>query len=182
MDGTDSNIHAAAAVSGNKPTPVAIYCRTAQQSETAINHQRAICQAYAQDRGWFVTDCFVDDGYSGLSASRPGLKSMLRAAKRASPPFQKILIADEVRLYRDRKKFVSLFWWLTDRGIDLWTVEGQVESLGASLEQPSETDRRSRSFGIRQSIRRIQEVTLTLARLIGRQIARELHERSDRNP
>ncbi|WP_372352946.1 recombinase family protein [Pararhizobium sp. BT-229] len=63
-------------------------CSTAAQSETAIEHQTKLCQAYAEAKGWSVTRCSVDDGCSGLSASRPGLDPMLAVAKRTSPPFR----------------------------------------------------------------------------------------------
>ncbi|MBD9522783.1 recombinase family protein [Ensifer sp. ENS02] len=175
MDGTDSNIDSAATPWRNKPTPVAIYCRTAQQSETAVNHQRTACQEYAHDMGWSVTDCFVDNGYSGLSASRPGLKSMRRAAKRAFPPFQIIIVADRARLYRNREKFASLVSWFTEHGIELWTLDGPV-----GFARP-DAERQMTRFGVPQSVGRIQEVTLDLARLIGRQLARETWKRSDRN-
>ncbi|WP_082936631.1 recombinase family protein [Ensifer adhaerens] len=180
MDGTDNNNHASAATGICKPTPAAIY--SSAQSQAAINHQIGICRAFAEAKGWSVIDCFVDDGYSGLSISRPGLDAMLSAATRTPPPFQIIIMADEARLCRDIEKFNSPFERFAERGIELWTVDGQVIRRPLGLAPVcDDTDRRSRS-GIRRNIDRVKEVKLTLARLIGRQIARELNERSDRNP
>lgn len=48
-----------------------LYLRLSKEDEAqgqsgSISNQRAILERYAQDQGWEVAGCYIDDGYSGL--------------------------------------------------------------------------------------------------------------------
>ncbi|ANH05040.1 hypothetical protein shn_13985 [Shinella sp. HZN7] len=119
MDGTDNN-HSVAASDreGVRGTRVTIYCSTARKSESAIRHQITQCQRFVQARGWVVTDTFIDNEQTG----RPGLSALLSAAEHTPPAFQKIVIADKVRLHRNVKRHLALVASLSAQGIELEIV------------------------------------------------------------
>ena len=59
-----------------------LYLRLSKEDEAqgqsgSISNQRAILERYAQDQGWEVAGCYIDDGYSGLHFDRPGFQRLL---------------------------------------------------------------------------------------------------------
>ena len=64
----------------------ALYCRLSQEDALAgesnsIINQRRILEAYAKENHYTNTQCFVDDGYSGVDFNRPGFQEMLTAVE-----------------------------------------------------------------------------------------------------
>lgn len=61
----------------NKMT--ALYCRTARNSDIAIEVQKQMLLQYAQDQGLATDEVsfFIDDGFSGLTLDRPELQRVL---------------------------------------------------------------------------------------------------------
>lgn len=60
----------------------ALYCRLSRDDDTegdsnSIVHQKEILSAYAQRNGFFDTEFYVDDGYSGTNFERPEFKRMM---------------------------------------------------------------------------------------------------------
>ena len=47
----------------------------------SIENQRIILTKYAQERGWTITDEYIDDGYSGTNFDRPEVQRLLEDAK-----------------------------------------------------------------------------------------------------
>lgn len=65
---------------------VGLYMRLSKDDERqgeslSIENQRIILTKYAQERGWTVTDEYIDDGYSGTNFDRPEVQRLLEDAK-----------------------------------------------------------------------------------------------------
>ncbi len=65
---------------------VGLYLRLSKDDERAgeslsIENQRAILTKYVAGRGWFITDEYIDDGYSGTNFERPEVQRLLEDAK-----------------------------------------------------------------------------------------------------
>lgn len=70
-----------------RPDHVAIYIRWStddQATGTTLEVQREACEFYLKSQGWQVREdlIFVDDGYSGGSLDRPGIKKLRQRVKR----------------------------------------------------------------------------------------------------
>jgi len=60
----------------------ALYCRLSHEDELAgesnsISNQKDILKKYADEHGFFNTQYYIDDGYSGVDFERPDFKNML---------------------------------------------------------------------------------------------------------
>ena len=60
----------------------ALYCRLSQDDgqaceSSSIQTQKLILEQYAKEKGFFIQDCYVDDGYSGLNYDRPSFQRLL---------------------------------------------------------------------------------------------------------
>ena len=58
-------------------TKVAIYCRVAQANEEIIAQQEETMLQFAGGNGYSVIACYRDNGESGLSLDRPGMKNLI---------------------------------------------------------------------------------------------------------
>lgn len=47
----------------------------------SIENQRSILSDYIRERGWELTDTYIDDGYTGLNFDRPGFRRMIEDVK-----------------------------------------------------------------------------------------------------
>ena len=59
----------------------AIYCRLSRddgnEESQSIASQKEVLTKYVADRGWNITDIYVDDGYSGTDFNRPAFKRLI---------------------------------------------------------------------------------------------------------
>ena len=60
----------------------ALYCRLSHEDElvgesNSISNQKDILKKYADEHGFFNTQYYIDDGYSGVDFERPDFKGML---------------------------------------------------------------------------------------------------------
>ena len=60
----------------------ALYCRLSRDDEqhgesSSISTQRQMLRLYATERGWNITDEYIDDGWSGTNFDRPGFERMI---------------------------------------------------------------------------------------------------------
>ncbi len=65
---------------------VGLYLRLSKDDERAgeslsIENQRSILTKYVAERGWHITDEYIDDGYSGTNFERPEVQRLLEDAK-----------------------------------------------------------------------------------------------------
>lgn len=94
---------------GDKPR-CAIYCRVARDDEdapgAAIERQQQILLAYARDMGYAETTNYLDNGYSGLNADRPGFAKL--NADIDAGRVDVVIAKDPSRFWRD---FVHIGQW-----------------------------------------------------------------------
>jgi hypothetical protein len=63
---------------------VGIYCRLSRDDNNgsnesmSISNQRDMLMSYVNERGWEVSEIYVDDGYSGTTFDRPDFQRMIR--------------------------------------------------------------------------------------------------------
>ncbi len=66
----------------NRNKITALYCRLSHEDELAgesnsISNQKDILKKYADEHGFFNTQYYIDDGYSGVDLERPDFKRMI---------------------------------------------------------------------------------------------------------
>ena len=88
----------------NKDYIVGMYVRLSRDDERAgeslsIENQKAILGEYIEKQGWTLHDIYVDDGISGTTFERPGVKRLLEDAKQGV--INTILVKDMSRFGRN---------------------------------------------------------------------------------
>lgn len=83
----------------------ALYCRLSRDDElqgesNSITNQKSIIEKYAKDNGFQNTKFFVDDGYSGVSFTRPAFMELMELAEAGE--IDTIIVKDHSRLGRNR--------------------------------------------------------------------------------
>lgn len=88
----------------NKDYIVGMYVRLSRDDERAgeslsIENQKAILNEYIEKQGWTLYDVYVDDGISGTTFERPGVKRLLEDAKQGV--INTVLVKDMSRFGRN---------------------------------------------------------------------------------
>ena len=83
----------------------ALYCRLSrddmlQGESNSITNQKSIVSKYAKDNGFQNPQFFVDDGYSGVSFTRPSFMELMELAEAGK--VGTIIVKDHSRLGRNR--------------------------------------------------------------------------------
>ena len=83
----------------------ALYCRLSRDDElqgesNSITNQKSIISKYAKEHGFQNTKFFVDDGYSGVSFTRPAFMELVELAEQGQ--IETIIVKDHSRLGRNR--------------------------------------------------------------------------------
>lgn len=83
----------------------ALYCRLSrddmlQGESNSITNQKSIVSKYATENGFQNTQFFVDDGYSGVSFTRPSFMELMELAEAGK--IGTIIVKDHSRLGRNR--------------------------------------------------------------------------------
>ena len=89
----------------------ALYCRLSrddmlQGESNSITNQKSIVSKYAKDNGFQNPQFFVDDGYSGVSFTRPSFMELMELAEAGK--VGTIIVKDHSRLGRNRLVVVQL--------------------------------------------------------------------------
>ena len=87
---------------------VGIYCRLSNDDErdgesVSIENQRLLLSQYVKERGWNLTDTYIDDGYSGTNFQRPGVQRLIADA--TAKRINVILVKDLSRFGRNYIEF-----------------------------------------------------------------------------
>ncbi len=67
---------------------VGIYCRLSRDDNNgnlesmSISNQKQILSDYVKEKGWTLTEVYIDDGYTGTNFERPDFKRMIRDVER----------------------------------------------------------------------------------------------------
>ena len=88
----------------NKDYIVGMYVRLSRDDERvgeslSIENQKAILSEYIETQGWTLHDIYVDDGISGTTFERPGVKRLLEDAQQGV--INTILVKDMSRFGRN---------------------------------------------------------------------------------
>lgn len=83
----------------------ALYCRLSRDDEQdgmsgSIKNQQAILEKYAKENGFGNTRVFIDDGYSGVTFTRPAFMEIMDLAEQGK--IGAIIVKDHSRLGRNR--------------------------------------------------------------------------------
>lgn len=83
----------------------ALYCRLSRDDElqgesNSITNQKSIVEKYAKENGFKNIKFFVDDGYSGVSFTRPAFMELMELAEAGK--IETIIVKDHSRLGRNR--------------------------------------------------------------------------------
>jgi len=92
------------ATQNSKETIVGMYVRLSRDDERqgeslSIENQKSILSEYISTQGWTLHDVYVDDGISGTTFERPGVKRLLEDAKQGI--INTILVKDMSRFGRN---------------------------------------------------------------------------------
>lgn len=112
---------------------VAIYARVSTQEQanegTSLDHQCEQLKIYCQSQEWQVVGIYVDPGFTGKDADRPGLKNLLSGARLGL--FQKVVVYKLDRLARKLRLLLELEENLKDYGVYLYSLKDQVDTSTA---------------------------------------------------
>lgn len=83
----------------------ALYCRLSRDDEQdgpsgSIKNQKSILEKYAKENGFRNSRFFVDDGYSGVTFTRPAFMEMMDLAEQGK--IGTLIVKDHSRLGRNR--------------------------------------------------------------------------------
>jgi site-specific DNA recombinase len=139
---------------------VSIYSRSATQTPQAINAQLRACREYAARQGWEVVGTYSDDGLSGFTLDRPGMKTLLEDLRAGK--FDVLLAECIDRLSRNQADAAALYKMTRAAGAKLVTlIEGEITDHNAfvlSLRQCFDSFMRSeRSQRMRRTRRILKE-------------------------
>jgi DNA invertase Pin-like site-specific DNA recombinase len=106
----------------------ALYCRVStldQHPETQLLELRAM----AKQRGFEITDEFIDHGYSGARAKRPGLADLLSAVRSAKVDVVMVWSFD--RLARSVSHFLEVLEELNRLNVEFVSLRENIDTEGA---------------------------------------------------
>mgnify|MGYP001558414317 CR=1 FL=1 len=105
-----------------------IYCRVSTAEQAAPGHhsldaQETLCKRYADAHTLQVIEVLRDEGYSGRTTRRPGLRRLLEYTGTEPPqPIDAILVQDTSRMGRDSTEYMLFRRDLRQRSIELIAV------------------------------------------------------------
>jgi len=106
----------------------ALYCRvstTDQRIESQLYQLREMAAA----RGFEIVQEYIDHGFSGAKARRPGLDSLMADARRRK--FNVVLVAAFDRVARSTRHFLQLLDELDDLSIEFISAREAIDTTGA---------------------------------------------------
>ena len=106
--------------------------------QTSVARQVEHARAYAQQKGWTVSDghIYVDDGISGAEfANRPGFLRLMNALKPRAP-FQVLIMSEESRLGREAIETAYALKRLVQAGVRVFFyLEGRERTLDSATDK-----------------------------------------------
>ena len=83
----------------------ALYCRLSRDDEQeglsgSIKNQQAILEKYAKENGFKNTRVFIDDGWSGVTFTRPAFTEIMELGEQGK--ISTLIVKDHSRLGRNR--------------------------------------------------------------------------------
>lgn len=100
---------------------VALYCRVASADQLGLEHQDAILQVYADERGYSDHVSYLDNGYSGLDFDRPAFSRL--NADIQNGKIDAVLVRDVSRIGRNYLEVVSWIDEVEKKGVVFITAD-----------------------------------------------------------
>jgi DNA invertase Pin-like site-specific DNA recombinase len=118
-----------------KQYSVGIYCRLSKDDigvgdSSSIISQKHILEKYADDNGWPVYDCYIDDGYTGMNYNRPDFRRMIDDIEAGK--INLIEVKDLSRLGRNyllTGQYTDIYF--PDRGVRFIALNDGIDSINA---------------------------------------------------
>jgi DNA invertase Pin-like site-specific DNA recombinase len=105
-------------MSANKIT--ALYCRTAQTDAERIAEQETELRQYAERHGYCECVCYRDNGVSGATLNRPGMKTLLSDIRAGR--VNRVVVSGFARLARNSRHINELINLFDKCGIEFVAV------------------------------------------------------------
>ncbi|MGG2197856.1 recombinase family protein [Paenibacillus validus] len=110
---------------------VAVYARVSSEKqaekELSIPAQLKAIQQYCQNKGWIITNEYLEKGKSAKTDDRPEFQKMIAIAKRTNRPFDAILVHKFDRFSRNREDHIIYKALLKKCGVQVISVTEQTE-------------------------------------------------------
>lgn len=106
----------------------ALYCRVST-ADQRIESQLYQLRELAATRGFEITGEYIDKGFSGAKARRPGLDSLMADARRRR--FNVVLVSAFDRVARSTRHFLQLLDELEDLNIEFISAREAIDTSGA---------------------------------------------------
>ena len=108
----------------------AIYARVSserQDVDLSISAQLKALREYAERNGHYVVTEFVDEAESGKTTDRPAFRDMISQARRATKPFELILVWKYSRFARNREDSIVFKTMLRKAGVQVISITEPFE-------------------------------------------------------
>ncbi|MCK4849712.1 MAG: recombinase family protein [Phycisphaerae bacterium] len=112
-----------------KPCRCALYLRVSpgpQAKDNSLTTQRSQLLAYAKERGYSVTDIYMDVGLSGKNTKRPELQRLLSDAM--GQKFDIVLVWKLDRISRSLRDLIGLLWTLREANVEFAAIDQQFDT------------------------------------------------------
>lgn len=107
---------------------VALYLRVSTQDQSCELQRRELL-AFAESRGWIVTEVFEDKA-TGTNGNRPALKAFLKHARERNCDIALIWKMD--RLARSLKDLIGMLQELSDLGVEFVSLRDNIDMSTSS--------------------------------------------------
>ena len=94
------------------------YCRVALANEDEMAKQVKMIESYCKANSLILTECFCDNGVSGLNSYRNGFNKMLYTLQHGDV----VIVRDIARISRDVKQYMSLAELMDTLNVTLKTI------------------------------------------------------------
>lgn len=140
-----------------KELRVAIYCRLAREDKDAIQQQEAYLREYAYRKGYIISMCYTDNGYSGLTLdNRPSFAKL--NADISAGKIDAVLVRNETRIGRNFFEVDAWIDGLAEQGVSFITADYPYTPMHTSCAEIMAAlchARKKSSAGIVQSVRNL---------------------------
>lgn len=106
---------------------VALYCRVSTP-EQHIENQLLQLRDLSAKRGYEIAGEYVDRGFSGTKARRPGLDALMRDARRRK--FDMVFVAAFDRIARSTRHFLQVLDELESMGVEFVSAREAIDTSG----------------------------------------------------
>jgi DNA invertase Pin-like site-specific DNA recombinase len=106
-------------------TRAAIYVRVSTKEQTVRNQEREL-KIIAAQNGWSIVAVFKDEGVSGITKHRPGLKKLLEGVGRRD--FTRVLVWSADRLGRSVPHLVRVLEEFKAKGVHLYCKREGIDT------------------------------------------------------